>query len=310
MEKWLVTNVPTAVLGIGFVVVAIGTAIGGFVIARRLLEHDKIVSQHDVAGFLIAVVGVIYAVLLAFVVVIQWEQYTAASNDAATEAGAIGNLYRDAVAIGPQGRQTRLAVSRYAHQLAFVEWPYVAKHHAEDPRTAGALNAVWKAVTQLKATNATQGEFVRHAVDDISQANVSRRERVDQSQSELPTPLWIVLLAGGALTIGFCYFFSLESFASQAAMVSILASLIALSLFVILVLDLPFSGDVAVGPTALVDEIDEFCSYNFINARLPDNCDAVSRARTASTGPRRTVSRSTPTGRAATVHLRSAPASG
>jgi hypothetical protein len=167
---------------------------------------------------------------------------------------------------------------------------------------------VWKAVTGLNATNATQTEFVRRAVDDISQANVSRRERVDQSGSVLPTPLWVVLLAGGALTIGFCYFFSLESFRSQAAMVSILATLIALSLFVILALDLPFSGDVAVGPGALEDEINAFCTYNFSSPRAPGKCDALSRHRIASIGPKSLAPRSTATGLVATVELRPASA--
>lgn len=302
MEKWLVTNVPTPLLGIGIVLVILGLALGGFLIAHRVLDHDKLVSQHDVAGFLIAVVGVIYAVLLAFLVVVQWEQYSKAADDATSEAGAIGNLYRDAVALGPQGRRVRFAVSRYAHQVAYVEWPYVAKHHAEDPRTNDELNSVWRSVTRLRSTNATQAEFVRRAVDDVSEANVSRRDRIDQSASELPNPLWIVLLVGGALTIGFCFFFSLESFRAQAAMVSILATLIALSLFLILVLDLPFSGDVAVGPGPLVDEIHEFCTYNFINPRLPGNCDANSR--TASTGRRKIASRSTAIGPAVTIGLR------
>jgi hypothetical protein len=178
-----------------------------------------------------------------------------------------------------------VGVAQYAHEVAYVEWPYVAKQHKEDPSTDTQLNEVWKAVTQLKPRSATEVEFVRRAVDDITEANVSRRDRIDQARSELPTPLWVVLIVGGALTIGFCYFFSLDSFASQAAMVSILATLIALSLFVILVLDLPFSGDVAVAPTALEDEISEFCTYNFVHPRLPGNCDALSRSTTASTAP-------------------------
>jgi hypothetical protein len=80
------------------------------------------------------------------------------------------------------------------------------------------------------------------------------------------------LLVGGALTIGFTFFFGLESFASQAAMMSTLAVLIALSLFVILVLDLPFSGDLAIKPDALESEIAEFCSYDFVHPERGGRC--------------------------------------
>ena len=194
MEKWLITNIPTAVLGIGLVLVIVGLALGGFVIVRRRLEHRKLVSLQDVAGFLIAVVGVLYAVVLAFVVVIQWAQYNDASNTATSEGNALGSLYRDAVALGPQGRPLRLAVSNYTYQVAYVEWPYVAKHFDGAPGIDSALNALWNAVTQLKPTSAAQGEFLRRAVDDITLANVNRRKRIEASGSTLPTPLWIVVL--------------------------------------------------------------------------------------------------------------------
>jgi hypothetical protein len=95
---------------------------------------------------------------------------------------------------------------------------------------------------------------------------------VRDSSSELPAPLWVVLLAGALLTIGFSYFFSLESFRAQAAMLAILATLIGLSLFVILTLDLPYTGSVAVKPDALMDEVSEFCSYNFVHATRGAHC--------------------------------------
>jgi hypothetical protein len=285
MEKYLVDNVPTPLLGIGIVLVFVGLALGGLVIVRHWLDRETVGPQTDVAGFLIAVVGVLYAVVLAFVVVIQWQQYADASRDATSEATAIGNLYRVAVALGPHGAPLRLAVSNYAHQLAYVEWPYVAKHREEDPRIDIARNAMWKAVNQLNSASAPEAGYFPRALDDVSSVSIGRHTRVGDSASKLPVALWIVLLAGGALTIGFCYFFSLKSFRAQAAMVSMLAILIGLCVFVILALDLPLSGDVAVQPTALQEEIDSFCTYNFTDPGLPGNCDAISRARTAAANP-------------------------
>jgi hypothetical protein len=280
MEAFLLENVPTFWLGFGMVVIGVTFALGGFFIVRRTLRHEKLVLQHDVAGFLIAVVGVIYAVLLAFMVIVQWEEYSSAETNAGAEAGAIGNLYRDAVALGPAGRQLRAATDKYAKQVAYVEWPFMASHQSEDPGTNAALNALWQAASKLRAGPTATAEFDTQAVADISTASVDRRNRVEASSSELPTPLWIVLLIGGGLTIGFCYFFSVDSFVSQGAMVSILATLISLSLFLILVLDLPFTGDVAVTPSALTSEINEFCSYNFVHPQLARDCEAeLSRSR-------------------------------
>ena len=109
-----------------------------------------------------------------------------------------------------------------------------------------------------------------------------RRTRIEDSSTELPLPLWVVLLIGAGLTIGFTYFFGLESFTAQAIMVSTLATIIALSLFVILTLDLPYSGDVAAKPGALEAEINEFCSYNFVVPAAGTNCDQEHHRTTAS----------------------------
>ena len=284
MEKFLLVNIPTPVLGIGIVLLAVGLALGGLVLVRRTMEHSRFEPQHEVAGFIIAVVGVIYAVLLAFVVIIQWESFTSAEKDASSEATAIGNLYRDGVAVGARDGGVALsnAVGKYADYVAGSEWPYMAEHQAEDPNTDQYLNAVWKAVTQLQAPSSADAGLVRQAVDDVSVASQMRRTRIQDSSSQLPLPLWVVLLIGAGLTIGFTYFFGLESFTAQAIMVSTLATIIALSLFVILTLDLPYSGDVAAKPGALEAEINEFCSYNFVVPAAGENCDQEHHRTTAS----------------------------
>lgn len=250
----------------------LGLAFAGLAVVRHSVELRKLQSQHEVAGFIIAVVGVIYAVLLAFVVVIQWEEFSSSRDTANTEASAIGNLFRDAVALGPPGRPLAAAVANYAEKVAHREWPYVASHQEGDKSTDPSLNLVWSTVSRTKPASATGEWFVRKAIDDVSAATEARRTRVDDSSSTLPAPLWIVLLVGAALTIGFTYFFGLDSFASQAAMMSALAVIIALSLFVILALDLPFSGDLAIKPTALEAEIAEFCSYDFVHPERGRRC--------------------------------------
>jgi hypothetical protein len=265
MERFLIVDLSTAWLAVVMSVISVAVALVGLVLVRRYIDHRRMHEHHDVAGFLIAVVGVIYAVLLAFTVIIQWESYSAAGDHAEAEAAAIGGLYRDSVALGKEGRPLRLAVIAYANQIAFTEWPYMSKHLYEDTDTDVYRNAVWKAVTDLKASAPTQQEFVKEAVTDVAAVSATRRVRLEDASSMLPTPLWTVLIIGGVLTIVFCYFFGLANAWAQAGMLTILALLIGLSLFVILALDLPYSGGVAGKPNMLIAEIHEFCSYNFVH---------------------------------------------
>ncbi len=263
MARYLLVNVPTVWLGTGLVLISVGVSLLGLVIVRKKIELEKFEAQHEVAGFLIAVVGVIYAVLLAFVVIIVWQQFDAAESAVSDEASSVGSLYRDAVALGAEGQALRVAVRRYAVNIADVEWPYMARHLEEDPRTNPSLNAVWAAVTTLRPANATSADFVSLAVNEVATASQDRRVRVRDSESEIPAPLWLVLIAGGAITVGFTYFFGLESFRAQAIMVSALAAIIALSGLTILTLNLPFTGGVSIKPEAMHGEIAEFSTYTF-----------------------------------------------
>jgi hypothetical protein len=55
-------------------------------------------EQHnEVAGFIIAVIGGLYAVLLAFVVISVWEQFDAAQTDASREANHVEMLRTEVV---------------------------------------------------------------------------------------------------------------------------------------------------------------------------------------------------------------------
>jgi hypothetical protein len=275
VEKFLVEHVPGIWLCVGIVVVAVAVSLLGLVLVRRSVELRRLRSLHDVAGFILAVVGILYGVLLGFMVVIQWEQYTTAVNDASAEAGSVSNVYRDAVALGPAGRPLAAAVRNYVEQLTYVDYPYVAKHLEGDPTVDRAFNSVLTAVIKLRENVPTDSFFVNQAVEDVAAVSQGRRTRIEDSSATLPGPLWLALLAGGVLTIGFTYFFGLESFRAQAIMVSALAVIIALSLFVILDFDLPFSGQTAIKPTSLKSDLVEFCLYDLANPQAGEHCKSA-----------------------------------
>ena len=52
-------------------------------------------ENNEVAGFFIAVLGVIYAVLMAFIVIVQWQEFDSAQNGVDHEGNARGVTIRD-----------------------------------------------------------------------------------------------------------------------------------------------------------------------------------------------------------------------
>jgi hypothetical protein len=258
METYLLVHVPTAVLGACIVAVTTGLAVLGLVVVRKRVPVSTLEAHHDVAGFILAVVGVVYAVLLAFVVVISWEQLRDAQATAENEAATVASIYQDGLAFGPRGEAARSAVARYAESVVNVEWKQMADHHDESEATATALDTTWKAFTALQPTTPAEVQFSSNAVTGLQTVSELRQSRLLASGEELPAPLWAVLILGAAISVGFTYLFGVPSFRAQALMVGALASTVGLVLFLVLSLDLPFTGDISVGPVAMAHTIRDF----------------------------------------------------
>jgi len=261
LETWLLLNVPTLLLGVGTVVLTAAVAVGGLVLVCRSVALSTLEAHHEVAGFILAVVGVVYAVLLAFVVVIVWQEFEESQATTNDEAVMVGSMYRDALTLGPSGAEARRALQAYAHSVVSSEWPEMATRHRESPQTDAALNRVWHAFRVERAPTRAQAPFHEEAIRRLHEASELRRTRIFDSQSALPAPLWGVLIAGGLLTVGFTYFFGVANLRAQLLMVAALASIIGLVLFLILVLDLPFTGDVGVGAAPMERVLHEFPHY-------------------------------------------------
>lgn len=261
MEKFLLVNVPTVLLALLAFGVAVGLAIGGLLLVRRSVALSTLERHNDVAGFIIAVIGVLYAVLLAFVVVISWQNFDNASQLATSEAELVTGLYRDASAFQPQTAVIRRDLKTYAHSVVDDEFPAMSRHQREDRRADSALDTVWNDYRAFTPQNQTQEAFYADSIKRLNDLQGHREDRVEAAGSTLPGQLWWVLLAGGVITIGFTYFFGVRSLGAQTLMVSALAGMISLTLFLILSLDLPFSGDLAVRPSAMRHAITEFQHY-------------------------------------------------
>src|SRR3954467_10127990 len=142
MEKFLVVELPTVLLAVVAFLVSIGLAVAGLLLVRRSVALSTLEGHNDVAGFIIAVIGVLYAVLLAFVVVISWQNFDDARQIANGEAELVSGLYRDASAFPPHTPAIRRDLDTYARSVITREWPAMARHQREDRRTDASLDAV------------------------------------------------------------------------------------------------------------------------------------------------------------------------
>ena len=258
MKTFLLYHVPAFPMGVGFVGLAIAAAIGGLLLVRRSVALSTLEAHNDVAGFIIAVIGVVYAVLLAFVVISVWEQFTKAKEVADSEAVHALAVDRTVRGFGESARPVQEALGRYAQSVVDDEWKTMARHHRQSARTDARLTAVFDALQGVRVDSPQKAALYDDTIRRVNDLAEDRRGRLLDSKGELPAVLWVVLLAGGIITVGFTFFFGISNVWAQILMVTALAATISLSLFLVLALDLPFTGDLSVRPHAMQEALREF----------------------------------------------------
>ena len=245
--QFLMENINTYVLGFLIVVIYVLAAILGLIIIRKYLPHEKCKNHNDVAGFIFATMGVIYAVLLAFVVIVTWGNYDKASEITSKEANSIASLYRDSTAFPPEVRtQIKSALHAYVKAIIEDEWPHMVR--GRSAKVQEVQEKLWLIYANFIPKNETQKTFFIESVKKLNDSGEFRRWRVVKAQENIQPLLYFILIVGGFLTIAFTCFFGTENFVPQIIMSSMLAMMIALALFAIIALDCPFTGNISIKP--------------------------------------------------------------
>ena len=94
----------------GLLIVAVATvvAVGGLVLVQRLVSTERRKQHNDVAGFIYAVLGVSYAVLLGLMLIAVWESWNAAEAASSDEANELAGIFWFAHALPqPEGATSR-----------------------------------------------------------------------------------------------------------------------------------------------------------------------------------------------------------
>jgi uncharacterized protein DUF4239 len=225
-------------------IAAAALSAAGLLMFHRSVPHHLRREQNDVAGSTMAIAGVVYAVLLAFIAVAVWQGYGQADTLVQTEANLVSNLYRDTVGLpNPQAEDLRHTLFVYAETVVQDEWPALTAGLNDDAAGWQLLDSVHLALVQIQpqniGTEAIRAEMLR-SLDGLYDA---RRGRFHSASVALPPVLWWNLLAGAVLLLAFSYLFGPPNLEMHAAMVSLLGATIGLVLILILLLTHPFEGD-------------------------------------------------------------------
>jgi Protein of unknown function (DUF4239) len=241
--------VGTALAGVTVVGLSILAALLGFLLVERRCARGRRQQHNDVAGFIYAVLGVIYAVLLAYVVIVVWQDFAAAHLTTEQEANQVADLHSLADELpAPFGARVRELARAYTRSVIDDEWPLLNRGQAS-PRTTELARDLGRALRAVEPQTSRDQVIYDKALTLYQGLQDNRRLRIYQSRDGLHPIVWTMLIGGAIITVTFTYLFGLDNTGAHALMIAALAAIIGAILFMIQATDYPYSGDVRVQPT-------------------------------------------------------------
>lgn len=233
-----------------------GIAVLGLWLLRRRLQLHTIRSYHEVAGYLLSVIGTMYAVLLGLVVVDAISKFQHAVNVTEQEANALADIFLLSNKMPTQKREkVQQLCLQYADAVIDHEWSSMVQSKIYPPARKAAITLM-KEINDFEP--ATEGEKAVYPLTVQAGCTLwdNRRARTNFVTVGIPGVEWVVLVVGGIITIAFTYFFAMDCLRTQMVMTGMLTTLISLNLYLIVLFGYPFSGDLHVSDDAFkVDQL-------------------------------------------------------
>jgi hypothetical protein len=254
MQPDMVYQYPLWWVGLLLVSLAALGAVILCLIARLILSVEARRKHNDVAAAIFSVIGVTFAVLLAFVAMLAWQGFNKAKAASYAEAALVLDLYNVSTGFAePERVAMRDPIIGYVETVVKVEWPAQAEGRTVDRGTA-YLEKLNRIAIGLKPSSVGDGNLHAMLLQSLSRLSDARQQRLLAAETTIPAVVWIVTVIGGGLTIAFSAFLGAPSLGMHLAMSAALAISGVLLLILIIALSNPFRGDFRV-PTQPFDQI-------------------------------------------------------
>jgi Na+/proline symporter len=227
-----------------FIVSAITTffALAGLYLVRKKYSADVLKENHEVAAIIFNAFGLFYGVLLAFVVFVTWSGYDDATKNLQLEANEAADIFHiTTVFPEPSGEMLRQALLDYVTSVHNDE----LQRMSQGEISLHSNQAMRKLITifyQLDEKSVPNREIYAEALKRLNNLAEYRRLRIFAGNDTVPPVIWLVLLVGSVISVLYTYFFGMKNLRAQYLIAASLTVTITMILFLIYVLDHPFTG--------------------------------------------------------------------
>jgi hypothetical protein len=227
-----------------FVVSAVTTfpTLVGLHFVRKKYSAEVLKENHEVAAIIFNAFGLFYGILLAFVVFVTWSGYDDATKNLQMEASEALDIFHTAATFPDSpGKIIQQGVKDYLAAVYNDEVPKMAEGDLQ-LYSGGAHNSLRILFVQVDSSSVPNRELYGETLRCLNNLAQDRRMRIFAGNNTVPPVIWLVLLVGGIFAVSYTFFFGMKNIEAQYLLTTTLTVMISSILFLIYVLDHPFTG--------------------------------------------------------------------
>jgi len=177
---------------------------------------------------------------------VAWEQFSSAETNVSNEASTVTTMYRQTVGMPvPEQTQMRVLVRKYAKAVEGPEWENAIRAGSGTESARDALNEMYR-VLGIEQSSVASSPISQSFLDQLTKLASERNQRILDAKPRIPGLLWTGLLFGGVVLLGLGGFMQLGSLRAHLLLLSAVAVLLGLLLFIVYWLDHPFGNQLGV----------------------------------------------------------------
>ena len=235
---------------LGLIVIVVFTASSVFLVVRSSVSHDTLRKHHDIAGYVIGTLGVLYSVFLGFTIVDTQDSYGTIIDRVNREAYLLDDLYHQANVLPYERKiQVQKSIREYVKTVIDKEWKLMAKKE-ESLKAIQKMDKIWSHFYSYRPKTETEKIWLGTTVNTLLKLNSARLERIYSSWNSLGPFIWISLIVGAIVIIILLFFFGTENARAHLLINGLFVGFLTFLLYVIYSLNSPFKPPYAVEPLA------------------------------------------------------------
>jgi len=240
------------------VIAAAAAALASYIVSR-VVSLEARLNHYAVGSQVFLQLGVMFAVLLAFVFSEVWAEYNTADQAINGECGALHGAAILANALPNQaGKPVNRAIVVYVQTVVDKEWPLMAQRQ-RSPEAAQDFRAAFDLAARLHSTAPSDVAIQGQMLSLLSQAHAARETRTFQVRRSLPMAMWVVLSLLSVFLIGFVLFAGIEG-PGHMMFASAFTGCTVMVLVLVRLLDFPFEGALTLSNADFIKVLGEISS--------------------------------------------------